>query len=39
MKMRYGYIPNAISLGSWPSQACLVASEVGVNAKLWKIPL
>lgn len=36
---RYSYVPNAISLGAWPSQACLVASEVGVNAKLWKIPL
>lgn len=36
---QYSYIPNAISLGAWPSQACLVASEVGVSAKLWKIPL
>lgn len=36
---QYSYIPNAISLGYWPSQQCLVASDVGVNAKFWKIPL
>lgn len=36
---QYSYIPNAISLGYWPSQQCLVVSDAGVNAKLWKIPL
>jgi len=35
----YSHVDNAISLGYWPSQNCLVASDMGVNAKLWKIPL
>ena len=36
---QYSYVPNAISLGYWPSQNCLVASDVGPTAKLWKIQL
>lgn len=33
------HIDNAISLGYWLSQGCLVVSDVGQSAKLWKIAL
>jgi hypothetical protein len=36
---RYSYVANAISLGYWPSQNCLVVSDRGSQAKLWRIPL
>ena len=36
---RYSYIANAISIGYWPSQNCLVVSDKGANAKLWRIAL
>lgn len=35
----YSHVDNAISLGYWPSQNCLVVSDVGTQAKLWKVVL
>lgn len=36
---RYANLPGAVSLAHWPSQSCLVASDRGASAKLWKIAL
>lgn len=36
---RYSYVANAISVGYWPSQNCLVVSDRGAQAKLWRIPV
>ena len=35
----YSQVTNAISIGYWPSQNCLVVSDKGANAKLWRIAL
>lgn len=36
---RYSHVPNAISIGYWQSQNCLIVSDKGAQAKLWKIEL
>lgn len=36
---RYSYVQNAISIGYWPSQNCLVVSDKGTQAKLWRIQI
>ena len=36
---RYSQVPGAISVGYWPSQNCLIVSDKGIQAKLWKIDL
>lgn len=36
---QYSDVPHAISLSHWSSQNCLVASDVGLEAKLWKVAL
>lgn len=36
---QYSQVTDAISIGYWPSQNCLVVSDKGTQAKLCKIPI
>lgn len=36
---KYSRVSGAISIGYWATQNCLVVSDMGTNAKIWKVNL